>query len=205
MTMRLHSLLRWTTLVLAVTPLVSCGPAPYDRPETTGLKGEDLFKHAEYLCLEQRWDEAIPMLKAFLVENPSHAGAHFYLGRCFMLSPEPWLAIAEGEFQTALHFFIESGRKLPIQRFNAPSYFEMMCHIETGKIYYEQVAKLIELRGDSPSSIRELIGKFQTATEEAKKAAPDAPEVAQMEERLDELKQIELSLPQHRDSKTYSI
>jgi tetratricopeptide (TPR) repeat protein len=205
MIVRLHAVLRHTALLLAAMLLASCGPAPYDRPETTGLKGEDLFKHAEYLCLEQRWDEAIPMLKAFLVENPSHAGAHFYLGRCFMLSPEPWLAIAEGEFQTALYFFIESGRKLPIQRFNAPSYFEMMCHVETGKIYYEQLAKLFEMGGASSSAVGELIGKFRNAAEQAKKVAPEAPEVGQMEERLEELKQIELSLPQHRGSETYSI
>ena len=103
----------------------------------------DLFALGETLCLEARWGDARNALRAFLVDNPNHPGAHFYLGRSYLFWDEDFRpVIAEGEIQTALQLFYENGRESYIERFT-PAYFEFICNIESLKVCNQEFSYLV--------------------------------------------------------------
>ncbi|PCJ52534.1 MAG: hypothetical protein COA73_16180 [Candidatus Hydrogenedentota bacterium] len=115
----------------------------------------DLFEQGEFLCLEQRWEEARPVLREFLLNNPEHAGAHFYLGRAYLLAEDFRPAIAEGEFQTALHLFQRQGKVLPIERLETPEYFEFICHLDSAKVCYLEFSMRISI-GAPPQALQPI-------------------------------------------------
>ncbi len=114
-----------------------------------------LLDQGEFLCLERRWEEARPILRQFLLSHPDHAGAHFYLGRAYLLAEDFRPAIAEGEFQTALNLFQRQGRRLPIERFESADYFEFMCHLDSAKVCYLEFSTRISI-GAPPEALQPI-------------------------------------------------
>lgn len=171
---------RWLAIGVFCVFLVSLSVSwvraiPHEQPR-------DLFAEAEQLALDQRWDEAKQLLKVHLLKHPDDAGAHFYLGRAYLLATPFYPYIAEGEFQTALRLFIANGRKSPTERFQ-PDYFEMMCHIESAKVYLRWIYVWMTHEFD----LRELqhhLNKAKFYLEKAREIRPDAPEVRQLYETL---------------------
>ena len=135
----------------------------------------DLFEHGEFLIREQRWGEARDVLRQFLLENPEHAGAHFYLGRSYLWWEQDFRpAIAEGELQTALKFFCESGEH-HIERFE-DEYFEIICNIESAKIYARLLISL-EAIGAPRSVLLPLVERGWVYVEAARAVNPEHPDV----------------------------
>lgn len=142
---------------------------------------EDLFAKGEYLCLEAQWGEARNVLREFLLANPNHPGAHFYLGRSYLLWEEDFRpVIAEGELQTALQLFYENDNVSYIERFPA-DYFEMICNIESVKVCLKEFA-ILESMGAPKSRLRPIAKRARTYLEAARVADSDHNDVIVFED-----------------------
>ena len=174
------------SILLTVGVLTTSGCPPARDPK--------LFEQAEFLILEQRFEEAIPVLKAFLVAYPRHSGAHYYLGRCYFASPRNfWFAIAEGEIQTALKLFERDGKKSTIARFS-DTYFEFICHLDIAKIRLRQAMFLAENTGEFHAA-RLLLEQAAHAIDHARQIAPDSPDIPNMQQLVDQFRRS-LTLPE---------
>ncbi|MFP6597836.1 MAG: hypothetical protein VCC01_10305 [Candidatus Hydrogenedentota bacterium] len=163
--------------ILLTLSLVSC--AGSDTSEST----EDLFARGEFLCLEQEWGESRNVLREFLLKNPDHPGAHFYLGRSYLMWEDSFRpVIAEGELQIALQLFHENNEISYIERF-PPSYFEMICNIDSAKVCLKEFGTVLNL-GAPKSQLLHLAARARKYVEAAREVIPDAPEVAEYEEHV---------------------
>jgi len=162
---------RWTCLVVAGALLaIHCS-----RSKPTLSEAENLYR-------EQRYDEAIVVLKDYLLLYPDDPGAHFYLGSSYLLMNDPWLVLAMGELETALALFEQSGKKSPIERFS-DTYFELRCHLELAKVLLKQLMFL----NDHPASrsiSAAILDRCETILAKAREVDPDSPDVRQLEEIL---------------------
>jgi hypothetical protein len=154
---------------------------------------EDLSAQAEFLVLEERWAEAIPVLSESLLLHPEDPGAHFYLGRCWLNvakfndRPGPWLVPAEGELRLARQLFLAQGKHSPIARFS-DTYFEVICNIERAKVYLRQLTVVAEHpRQLAGATLESILSSLQQAIDDAKAVDPTAPEVIQLENLLKSL------------------
>ena len=170
---------QFRTWMLALLLLAACGVEE---------EREDLLARGEYLVLEGRWEEAIPVLRARLLEQPHDPGAHFYLGRAYMFLPDPMLFHAEGEFETALRLFHEQGGESPIERFS-DEYFELACHLELSKVYLSLILMLLDTSGPVEVAERAL-ERCEDNLEAARRIDPDSADVAALESHLEELRGI---------------
>ena len=146
---------------------------------------EGLFQRAQLLCQRGQWDEALPLLKLYLLDHPRNAAAHFFLGRCYLLGRRPYFGAAEGEFNVALNLFIQNGRRSPIEGFS-DTYFELRCHLEVAKVYLSVLGYALAV-GAAPHAIHEILAKCRRAGENARHVAPDAKEVDELEAHLEQL------------------
>lgn len=153
-------------------------------------KGEpaDLKALGERLCLEQRFDEAIPVLKRHLIEHPGDAGAHFYLGRAYLFCSKPWLMVAQGEIETALAYFTAQGKKSSIPRFS-DTYFEQICYIESAKVHLQQIRVLANL-GVSADEIEPYVDKVAELTDEARTIDPTLPDIALYDSEVARMREV---------------
>lgn len=141
----------------------------------------DLFALGERLCLEARWGDARNALRMFLVDNPNHPGAHFYLGRSYLFWEEDFRpVIAEGEMQTALQLFYENGRESHIERFT-PTYFEFICNIESLKVCNQEF-RYLEFVDASKGRMLECAGRARKYFEAAKVIDPNSDDLLVGEE-----------------------
>ncbi len=154
---------------------------------------EDLSAQAEFLVLEERWAEAISVLKESLLLYPEDPGAHFYLGRCWLNVakfndwPGPWLVLAEGELRLARQLFLAQGKHSPIARFS-DTYFEVICNIERAKVYLRQLTVVAEHpRQLAGATLESILSSLQQAIDDAKAVDPGAPEVLQLENFIESL------------------
>ncbi|MFP6581400.1 MAG: hypothetical protein VCD00_02455 [Candidatus Hydrogenedentota bacterium] len=148
-----------------------------NQPTTQTDGEEDLFARGEYLCREARWDEARRVLREFLLDNPEHPGAHFYLGRSYLLWKDDFRpAIAEGELQTALALYHENGGTHHIERFS-DEYFELICNIESAKVCMEQFTKLLDAQIPA-RHLSPIVLRARRYIEAARDINPTYPEIA---------------------------
>ena len=148
------------------------------------------MNEAEYFVREAQWADAIPVLKQCLLINPRNAGAHFYLGRCWLNVKQlndregPWLIPAEGELALAIRLFKDQGGKSPIDRFD-DNYFELICHLEKAKIYLRQFNFIVEngylIEG---ATIEAIMVKCRQELDEARKIDPNSNDVKMLEDIL---------------------
>lgn len=159
-----------------------------------GSVERDLIAEAEALMDAGCWGGAIPLLKQRLLEAPDDAGAHFYLGRCYINDKQRRrLAIAEGELETALNLFIRQGRQSPIRRFK-PLYFEFICHAEMLHVVLEQIVFLLE-HGAAPPILAYYAEKAERIFEEAQRLVPTGPDIENMRSLLDEIRALQRTPP----------
>lgn len=167
---------------------------------------EDVFAEAEQLILEQNWEEAGSKLKGFLLLNPEHAGGHFYLGRCYLNGKDFQPYMAEGEIRTALHIFLRTGKKSPIERF-PDNYFEFMCHIESAKVALNTI-KLLTEQGVPFSQMRGLVARMKEHSAEAEKIMPNSRDLRDLNAIISSLESGvwgDLSRPARREGQPISI
>lgn len=181
------------TLFLAAALAAGCaGPPAPSRAES--------LAEGEFLCLEGRWNDAIRALRAHLLLFPEDPGGHFYLGRAYLNAESPWLVLAEGELDTALRLFVRQGKTSPTPRFT-DEYFEMICHIESSKVYLKQLLFLLDnpvlLPGVSPAMIIERCRKSLDA---ARAIDPQWPDVLHLEGLLRGFEGMRSAPPARRDN-----
>ena len=154
-----------------------------------GCSGEDrsLLEEGEHLMLEARWQDAIPVLRAHLLRNPRDPGAHFYLGRAYLLHAFPLLVHAEGELKTALHLFHEQGGESPIERFD-DTYFELACHLELSKVHLS-VVQMVMNAGGRQELLERALERCEEHLEAARRIDPESPDVEQLETLLTDLRE----------------
>ena len=153
-----------------------------------GCLGEDgdLLEQGEHLMLEARWQEAIPVLRAHLLRNPRDPGAHFYLGRAYLLHALPLLVHAEGELKTALYLFHEQGGESPIERFD-DTYFELACHLELSKVHLS-VVQMVMNAGGRRELLERALEQCDEHLDAARRIDPESPDVEQLETLLTDLR-----------------
>lgn len=162
-------------LVVLAAFTTACGPA----------SDENVLGHAEFLCVEERWNEAIPLLKQFLVRHPDHAGAHFYLGRGYLNSDQFRPLLAEGELQTALYLFQRNGRHSSLDRFS-DTHFDLLVRLETAEVYLRQIEWLL-INGAHDATIRPLMRKCRETADAARQIASDSEDLHDVKKRLADL------------------
>lgn len=168
------------TAVLALpVMLAACAPEP---------PGPVEFAQAEQVMLNGDYDAAAEQFKRFLVWNPDHAGAHYYLARCYYAKETFWLTIARGEVATALELFIEQGRQSPIERYDA-EYFEFICHIDIARI--SRVQAMVVMANDlPPESARGFIDQADAALDRARTILPDSADIGLVEREIAEAETV---------------
>ena len=150
--------------------LISCSKQEVEKPV------EENFAQGEFLILEARWDEARNYLREFLLDNPNHPGAHFYLGRSYLLWKEDFRPIiAEGELQMALQLFRDNDSQSYIDRF-PPSYFVVICNIESAKVLLIEFA-IRQENGAPIEQLQPLVIRARRYVEAARKADPTHQDV----------------------------
>lgn len=170
----------------ALLGLAGCTEPDYDT----------LFDQAETHCLEQEWDEASVLLKQILLANPDHAGAHYYLGHCYLNAEDFRPHIAEGEFQTAVHIFMQTDQKSPIKRFG-DEYFEFICHISSAKVVLSAIQDLAE-DGVPLRRLQGLLRQARQYSDTADAVIPYAPEVRNLNALIDAMESIASGGPWHQ-------
>ena len=159
-------------LGLLILPFVSCSQS-----SSSDINYDAMFHDAEQLILEAKWREAHFLLRIFLKENPSHPGAHFYLGRSYLFLADDFRpTIAEGELQTALALYRENGNNSFIDRFDSPNYFEIICNMESTKVAMKEYAFLLEFNAH-PTIMQDSLQRARFYVEEARKVAPNNKDV----------------------------
>ena len=163
--------------------IVGC-PAP--EPEV------DLLAIADEQCLNQQWDAAVDTLRDHLIMFPDDAGAHFLLGRAHAALGH--LVIAEGEFETALAYFVANDRQNHLPRFEDPQYFELINHVELCKVYQRQFLILFDLGADK-GALRDRVQHWAQSLRDAREVNPEAPELEVFERLLFQARTILKELP----------
>ncbi len=161
-------------LVLALcSPFLACRqqPPPELPPEAGVLVGN------------QKWEEAIPVIKKHLLVRPDDVAAHFYLGQCYLNMPKAALAAAEGEFQIALSLF--QGKAVTTQTAGmSPNDFEVRCYLEIADTYIRSLRFASRVNA-GVEVMEHLIQSLDSATKGAARIAPEDPRVKRIEEFLD--------------------
>ncbi len=139
-----------------------------------------LFEKAEQLYREGQFQDAIPVLKAYLLTDPDHSGAHLYLGSCYCLGGQ-WMTFARGEIETALTLYERDGKKSTIERF-PDEYFELRCYLELAKITMIQADVAFANPGIVPGGPQKYLRELERIIAKTKEIAPDSEDVKNLEE-----------------------
>jgi len=173
----------------AIALAIAAGVAALITGCSRPLKAAELqamFAEAERLCLDEKYADAKAQLKAYLMLDPLHPGAHFYLARTYFSSFDiREMGLAENEYQTALKLFERRGRESGIERFDA-RYFELMCNVDAAKALYVQADIISQDRSFTDVALDSL-ARAQTYLERARLVNPNAAEISVVEESLRDL------------------
>ena len=122
--MRWAMVLRFATAVVVIAAtVVGCG-----QPEPA-----EVLRTAYDLGKEDRWDEAIPLIKRYVQSHPDRVDGHFLLGMAHMYTRAQVVAtgIAEGEMQLALALYAASGDLGILAADMTPEEFKVAAQRET--------------------------------------------------------------------------
>ncbi len=175
---------RRRTAIVCAAVFLSLGTGCDRAPNAAALQAK--FDEAERLCLDQRYEDAQKLLKEYLLLDPDHPGAHFYLARTYMASRDiRETSLAENEYQMALRLFERQGRVSGIKRFD-PRYFEMMCHLNSATTLEIQARILAQDRTLIPVALESLRRALEYV-ERARAVNPKASEIEIVGEPIREL------------------
>lgn len=150
---------------------------------------DDLLARADALCKEQKWDDAIPLLKRHLLANPAapdgNTAAHFLLGQCYMFGGKLFAGPAEGELRLALRHFLDNGKTSPFAEFSN-EYFELRLYLEIAKVHLKRL-QVAMATGAPPEVLREIFARCKRAADDARQIQPDSNDVKQLDSLLDAL------------------
>ena len=175
----------WTRFPLLKAPLrfialflaFSLGGCTTSTPPTAELE------KAEQLFVAMHYEEAVPLVKDYLLHVPDDPSAHWLLGACYRNTRPSWLTVAEGEFHTALELFAASGKRGALSRFHDDTSFQLAIH--RGRALTGMQWMLVAMdKGMRPRYIHELAEQALTHVERARAIAPGDEDFKQMEATL---------------------
>lgn len=143
---------------------------------------EDAYAHFAGM----RYDQALPLVKDYLVHVPHDPSAHWLLGACYRNLTPPWLTVAEGEFRTAQELFEATGWRGALARFTDDSSLEFELHRGRALAGMQWILEAMD-RGLRARYIHDLAEQALGHVERARALAPGDEELAEMEATLREI------------------
>lgn len=156
-----------------------CNAAGCQRPA-----GDDVLIQAYQLGEQYRWPEAKPLIRAYLLDHPDDAPAHYLWGRCYLHNSTPYLALAEGEFKTALNLFRRNHDLGVLAAYLEPQEFEAVLHRETARVYMRWVHEAMQQSMPAPL-IRSQLERALDEVRQGRALDPDSKALKEMEQTLE--------------------
>lgn len=91
------------------------------------------------LCENLEYAAAMPLVRAFLLQNPRDPVAHYLLGKCYQNSEESQLTLAKGEFDMALNLFDAEGDLSILEGIMTAAEFQATLHCDTALVLLRSV------------------------------------------------------------------
>jgi len=145
--------------------------------------GEDVLLDSYRLGQQHRWNQALPHVKAYLIEHPDDAAGHYLLGQCYLHVPAPHLTIANGELQTALNCFQRTRDLGVFASLMTPNKFESDIHRRSALVYMRMVREGMT-HGLPPGLLRPQLARALEHVRRARALDPASPILEEMEEAL---------------------
>lgn len=140
-------------------------------------QAQALPPHVLELCAQQRWMEAIPLLKQRLLEEPGDAVAHFLYGSACAHAGDFYPALIEGELRMALAL-VEAGADTGEQ---SPAQFKLACYLELGDLHLGLMRLIVTVRANADVQ-RAAYQRFAAIVDQARAIEPDNPRVMALQE-----------------------
>lgn len=137
---------------------------------------EPPFAQAEILCEEKRFEEAVELIKQYLVKNPSDFWGHLKLAQTYKTESYGNEILIEGEAKTALMLYKKKGARIP--------QFEFESHL----LFAELVLERIRLSTTSEIEKEHLNKEFAEHIAVAKEIHPDSSRIQEIEAAFWEIK-----------------
>ncbi len=161
-------------LTTCVGPLVGC---------SVEKRAFEAYRNGVKHFSDGRVDEALILFNKALIDDPSLAMAHYYLGRCYLETDPPWPLVAEEEFKLALEMLNETPDKLakagpelealPLDQVKAK------ILLGTGKASAYRALLRINLQLDLPAGA-ELLSSALGYLKQGAKLDPENREIAEL-------------------------
>ncbi len=90
--------------------------------------GPEALRTAWTQIRARAFDEARPLIRAYLAWHPDDASAHYALGQCYLHQKDVNTTLAKGEFETAHHFFRKNGDLGVLPPEMTPEQFQSALH-----------------------------------------------------------------------------
>jgi tetratricopeptide (TPR) repeat protein len=148
-----------------------------------GGERHDLIAQAHALGAQWRWEEAQPLVKAYLIQHPEDPSGHFLLGRTYLHQQPPYLTMAEGEFETALALFRKRGDCGGLAEALPGAEFESAVHREIARAQLRWAYEAMRV-GIPFSRIRPRLEKALDNVQQGRALTPDSEPLAEMEQLL---------------------
>jgi tetratricopeptide (TPR) repeat protein len=169
--------------VLATTVLLAAALAGCRREA-----GPEVLQQAWKFAAARMFDEALPLVKEYLVWHPEDAAAHYVLGNCYLHQKEVNTTLARGEFETAMRHF-EKRRELGVLAAEMTAeLFQSTLHRETAlalmRALYEGNGK-----GIPANMMYPVLDQALQEVREGLRFDPSSGFLKDMESSLEELRQ----------------
>jgi hypothetical protein len=145
--------------------------------------------------LKHEWDAAQPLIREYLLGHPEDAGAHWLWGCAHLHRKQPWMSIADGEFETALALLRKSGDPGAIRHVVSAGRFEGMIY-EKKALIHMRLAHEILAHTMPEHMVRPHLQKALVLVRKGRNADPASRKLREMEETL------EKSLPEKYQPET---
>jgi len=129
------------------------------------------------LCAQERWGEAIPLLKERLREDAGDAVAHYLYGTAYAHGDEFYPGLVEGELRMALAL-VESGAGTGDE---TPAQFKLNCYLELCDLHLGMLRLMTAIRANAAVQ-RAAYQRFATVVEQARAIDPQNARLAPFEE-----------------------
>jgi len=174
---KLHSRVQWRPRAAAWALVLLCG-ACGDPP------GDGILLAASRLGEAYRWEEAKPLVTAYLQYHPEDAAAHYLLGQYYLHAARPNLIIALGEFHTALNRFRRGRTAGALGALMSPVEFEADIHRRIALAHMRMAREALKAGLPPPVAQPQLV----QALDHVRKAlalTPDVKVLREMKETLE--------------------
>lgn len=156
--------------------LAGCGRARHD---------VSVLREAAALGDKHEWDNARPLIRAYLLDHPDDAVAHFYLGLSFLHLAHPQLTLAEGELLTAQALLAPDSAHTEERAGMDYFTFKGVLHQKTALVYMRALREALAMKVPDEYS-RELLKKAAAQVDLGLKSNPKSKALKEYRDFLQE-------------------